>query len=149
MPGGLHHPGCDVQRCPVCLGQLHFCDCWFDELGADPEEDEEDERIVLESYLDSNGVPTERVLLNGQEMIIHYEDVPESDLTTVNGIPCTTALRTLIDIAPDMERADLELAARDALQRELFTLDEAKARFAEDDMKERPGALLLREVLFG
>lgn len=43
-PGGLHHPGCDLQRCPVCGWQLITCDCRFDDqsLRGDDWDDEED-----------------------------------------------------------------------------------------------------------
>ncbi len=27
MPGGFHHPGCDMERCPRCDEQLISCGC--------------------------------------------------------------------------------------------------------------------------
>ena len=36
------------------------------------------ERIVKDVYFDGNGCLTERVEMDGQEIIIHYEDIPET-----------------------------------------------------------------------
>ena len=48
-------------------------------------------------WIDSNGVPTERRCLGGQQVIVHYEDIPETDITVHLGIRVTTPLRTVID----------------------------------------------------
>lgn len=37
--GELHSPGCDDERCPFCLGQLISCDCHWEMLGIDPDEE--------------------------------------------------------------------------------------------------------------
>lgn len=29
--GGYHHPGCDIEQCPVCNGQLISCGCLDEE----------------------------------------------------------------------------------------------------------------------
>jgi hypothetical protein len=82
-------------------------------------------------------------------VLVHYDDIPEKDITTVHGIPCTTALRTVIDIAPDLDRDQLRRAVQDCLDRQLFSVEEAKARLLEPDMLSRPGAHLLRPLLAG
>lgn len=38
-PGGYHHLGCDLARCPRCRQQLISCGCPFDELGGEEEGD--------------------------------------------------------------------------------------------------------------
>jgi hypothetical protein len=106
------------------------------------------ERIIKDVYFDGNGCLVERVVVGGQEVIVHYDDIPETDVTTVDGIPCTTALRTVIDMAPEVDRATLERMVQDALERKLFTVEEARARLAERDMVTRPGAEILRRLLF-
>ncbi|HEY1740106.1 MAG TPA: hypothetical protein VGI86_15430 [Acidimicrobiia bacterium] len=100
-------------------------------------------------YFDSNGVLTERRWLGGQEVIVHYDDIPASDMTVVDGIRCTTALRTVIDLAPDLSHKELRRMVDDCLVRQLFTADEAIARASQPDIAHRPGARLLLELLTG
>jgi len=39
-----------------------------------------------EIYFDGNGSLTERRRLGGQAMVVHYDDLPEKDITVVEGI---------------------------------------------------------------
>jgi hypothetical protein len=100
-------------------------------------------------YVDANGCLTECVTIDGQDVIVHYDDIPESDITSINGLRCTTALRTVIDLAPELEKAELEQIVRDCLDRRLFNPEEAMARIAKPDMLNRPGAKLLGQILGG
>ena len=34
FPGNYHHPGCDMEQCPNCKGQLISCGC-LDEIEID------------------------------------------------------------------------------------------------------------------
>lgn len=98
-------------------------------------------------YIDSNGCLTEHVTMDGLEVIVHYDDIPESDITSVDGLRCTTPLRTVIDLAPDLDSEELADIIRECLDRKLFTVKEAMARIAAPDMLTRPGAQLLRQAL--
>jgi len=95
--GGWHHPGCDLQRCPACRHQMMSCGCRFDEDATVPAQS------AAEPFgVDGNGLLTERMSLGDMQVVIHRDDVPETDITTVKGIRCTTALRTVIDLAPEV-----------------------------------------------
>lgn len=85
--------------------------------------------------------------VGGYPVIVHYADIPETDITSLRGIRCTTPLRTVIDVAPEVGREHLALMVRHCLDRGLFTIDEALERLAEPDMKARCGAAMLHEIL--
>ena len=118
------------------------CGCRFDEDGPDTSDS-----LVEPLGVDGNGLLTERMSLGEIDVVIHRDDVPETDITTVHGIPCTTALRTVIDLAPEVASSELEVMVRDCLERGLFTVEEASRRLNEPDMVGRSGADLLRRAL--
>jgi len=111
------------------------CECWFDEDGPEP------------LGVDGNGSPIERMWIGDQEVIIHRANVPESDITTLNGIRLTTPLRTVIDVAAEVEPEHLREMIEDCVQRRLFTVEDAVRRLAEPDMAGHRGAELLRRAI--
>jgi hypothetical protein len=102
---------------------------------------------VTDFWIDGNGVPTECRMVGGQPLIVHYDDLPDKDKTVLRGIPVTTALRTVIDVAGEMPPSKVKAMVRNALARRLFTREEAYARIAEPDLAARRGAIVVGEVL--
>lgn len=102
-----------------------------------------DDRI----FVDHNGCLAERMNFGGDDVIVHYDDIPDSDVTEVRGIPCTTALRTVIDLANDVTPTELRNMIEDFLARGLFTIEEALERTARPDLRDRAGAKLVRAAV--
>ena len=97
--------------------------------------------------LDPRGHLVEHVTVDGQEVHLHYRNIPESDITTLHGLRLTTPLRTVIDIASTVDEGQLELMVQDCLDRGLLTVEEAWARISEPDMVVDPGAIALARLL--
>jgi hypothetical protein len=123
--------------CPFCFTDLSTCWC--------SEDDWDDDGVPL--GVDGNGLPVEYRSAGGLDVVVHYGDIPESDITEVQGIRCTTALRTVIDLAPDLTPADLRQMVTDFLMRGLFTVDQAWERLGRPDMQSYAGAEILRRFL--
>ena len=68
--------------------------------------------------------------VGGQPVIVHYGNVPESDITVHKGIRVSTPLRTVIDLAPRVTRDHLVLIVEDCLERGLFTVEDGLAAWA-------------------
>jgi very-short-patch-repair endonuclease len=79
-------------------------------------------------------------------IVVHRRaNLDASDLTSHERIPVTTPVCTLIDIAPRLERDQLEAAINDADRLELVNPE--RLRSALVDMPRRPGLAILRETL--
>lgn len=97
--------------------------------------------------VDANGNLFESRNIGGLDVVVRYADVPETDITEVDGIRVTTALRTVIDLAVEMPKTELDRVIRDCLGRRLFTVQEAHRRVGEPDMELHRGAEVLRRAL--
>jgi len=94
-----------------------------------------------------DGDLVEKRWLGDEPYYLHHVDLPPTDVTVVRGIPCTTPIRTVIDVACDVEPDHLDVIIDDCLARRLFTVDEAWHRLAQPDMATRHGAALVRDAL--
>lgn len=101
-------------------------------------------RKIRDLGLDANGCPLEEWEMNGIVVLVHVDDLPESDLTMINGVRVTTPARTVIDLAASLLPTQLDDLLRDFLVRGVITVEELGDRLAEPDMVSRPGAQVLR-----
>lgn len=97
--------------------------------------------------VDENGCVTEVVKVGRQRVHVTYDDIPESDITTIRGVRCTAPLRTVIDLGAELTSEDLERVIDDCLHRSLFTLEEAAERLAQPDISSRRGARIVKAAL--
>jgi len=73
--------------------------------------------------------------------------LPSVDVTTIDGIPATSAARTLLDIASTAAADVIEEALDDALRRRLVSISRLRWRLDDTARKGRPGVSLMRRLL--
>jgi very-short-patch-repair endonuclease len=89
---------------------------------------------------------TERRGRGGAGIIVHRTiSLPSRERRYVDHIPCTSAARTLVDIAPMVEDEALEAAFESARRMGLATV--ASVIRAQADFDRRPGAVALHRVI--
>ena len=79
--------------------------------------------------------------------VVRSTTVPPEQRTTVGPIPCTSAARTLLDVAGVVTCRHLEDALDDALRRKLTSLPRLKLMLAGIDGRGRRGIAVLREAI--
>ncbi len=67
----------------------------------------------------------------------------------VDGLRCTTPLRTVIDLAAQIDRDQLVQMVQECLDRGLFTPQEALERVGRPDIRDRVGARRVRDLFGG
>jgi hypothetical protein len=77
------------------------------------------------------------------QLRIHHAELSRPERVTVDGIPCTSATRTLIDCAPSIDGETLETAFEQARRMGLTSIAAVHGRLGRG----RPGSALMREVL--
>lgn len=96
------------------------------------------QRVIRSAYLMGSGPPRHWV-----HREICTRTIAESDVTMVGGIACTTPLRTLLDLAAELNATHWEQALESALRQRLVKLDDVESR----SKGLRKGGPLIRSVL--
>jgi very-short-patch-repair endonuclease len=78
-------------------------------------------------------------------IVVHRRSLRAEDVTRWHGIPVTTAICTIVDLAGRLSRDEVEQAINDADIRGLT--DPVKFRKALDRMPPRPGVGMMRDIL--
>jgi very-short-patch-repair endonuclease len=78
-------------------------------------------------------------------VLVRRRRLTAAERTLCRGIPVTTAVRTLLDLAPRLARVELEAAVNEADKLDL--IDPEALRAALDELPRRRGAPVLRELL--
>lgn len=97
--------------------------------------------------MDANGRLTQLTQVGDVPVLIHYDDIPESDIQTHHGLRVTTPLRTTIDLAAELPVDQLEELLDFFLDKGSFTTDQALQRIAQPDMRTRRGAHVLHALI--
>ena len=79
-------------------------------------------------------------------VVVHYAPpLHPDDLAVVNGIPCTSVARTLVDCAEEMTIAELRELFRNARSKGLLDIDAVRASAARVEW--RPSLRMLHDVI--
>ena len=81
------------------------------------------------------------------DLHIHRSSVPDIDKKFVDRIPCTSATRTVIDLAPYLDEEALEAAFESGRRMGLTTVTLLQRRAAELVGRGRPGSAQVRKLL--
>lgn len=79
-------------------------------------------------------------------VVVHYvPDLHPDDVSVVDGIPCTSVSRTLVDLSEVMDRDELRGCFQRAREMGILDMEAVEASFGR--VEPRPSLAMLREVM--